>query len=257
MNCREVEILITAGVYGRLTPEERAELEGHAATCPACAGLLEKWAALIDLRAHTGEEDVPLADWERSWLRIADKAPDKRPRLRWAVFGRPEFGRHVWARRATAAAAVILVFVIGYFAGRSVLFNRSGEAVRTAVVSPAIGRYPLAESGEVVLTEYAANLRTLLVDFLNRSDVRPPESLVELKRRIIRDMLGQTRLLKRLAAGSNDPEMADLLADLEFILTSLANLNPDDKESADHLGRMIREKDVSLRLRTLAAFSAI
>ena len=255
MNCREAETLVTAGVYGRLTPEERAELESHAGTCPACAELLEKWAGILELRSEVREDDVPLPDWEKSWTKIAAGAIGERAR-RWSLFGRMALGWPGWARGASVAAAVLLVFVLGYFAGRRILVDRSGRAVRAAV-SPVAGGSSLAESGEVRLVEYAENLRPLLVDFLNRGDVRPPDELLALRRRVVRDMLGETRVLKRLAAESGEAGLDDLLSDLEIILTSLANLSPDDEDSADHLGRMIREKDVSLRLRTLAAFATI
>ncbi len=245
MNCREAENLIAAGVYGRLTPEERAELERHAGACSGCAALLEKWVAVLNLRDEAPEGDAPLPDWEKSWSRIAAEALDKRPRRRsvlgWTV------GWSLGARRAAVAAAVTLVFVLGYFAGRGVLVHRPGQAVATAARG----------TGEVNLAEYADNLRPLLVDFLNRSGVRPPEELVELKRRVVRNMLDETRLLQRLAAERGESGLGDLLSDLEFILVSMANMDPDDRESADQLSRMIREKDVSLRLRDLAAFTTI
>jgi hypothetical protein len=255
MNCREAENLIVAGVYGRLTPEERAELENHAGACPACAGLMAKSAPLLGLRARAGEDDVPLPDWEKSWSRIAAEALDKRPR-RPGVFGRTSPGWPVWAIRATAAAAVLAVFVLGYFTGRGVLFDRPGE---TAAAGSSLPVSPAAESGRIMLAEYADNLGPVLVNFLNRGGVRPPEGLRELERHVVRDMIAQTRLLRSLAAadGGTEGRLGELLQDLEFILTSLANMAPDDKESADQLDRMIRETDVSLRLRDLAAFSTI
>jgi len=250
MNCREAETLIVAGVYGRLTPEERAGLESHAEACPACRGLMAEWMTVLDLKVLPEKEAVPFPDWERSWSRISAEALDK-PSRRRSVFRRPALGRPVWARPAAAAAAVALVFALGYFAGRRVLIVRPGEAVSSPAVSP------ISVSGRVLLAEYADNLKPILVDFLNRGEVRLPEELAALERRIVRDMIGQTRLLERLAAESEDAGLRELLLDLEFILTSMANLDPEDKESTDHLGRMIREKDVAVRLRDLAAFSTI
>jgi hypothetical protein len=70
-------------------------------------------------------------------------------------------------------------------------------------------------------------------------------------------MLLRTRLLRSLAAESGDASRGDLLLDLEFILSSLANLTPGDTASAVHLERMIREKDIALRLRELASPATI
>lgn len=255
MNCRDAESLVAAGVYGRLTPEERAALEGHARTCPACSALLEKWAGIHELSARAGEDDVPLPDWEKSWARIAAATIGKRPRRR-SVFGWLSFGGPAWARWAGAAASVILVFAVGYFAGRRFLTDRSSGAIRPAAGRD-VGISALSGSVQAELAEYADNLRPILADFLNRGDVRPPNGLLELRRRVVRDMLGQTRLLMGLAEESGDAGLKDLLSELEFVLTSLANMERDDKDSADHLGRMIRERGVAARLRDLAAFSTI
>ena len=256
MDCREAEDLITVGIYGRLTPEERTGLESHAKTCPACAALLEKWAGIREIQAGAREDEAPLPDWEKSWSRIAAATLEPRPR-RGLFFGWPGQGRTVWARRAAVAAAALLVFVFGYFAGRRFLFEGPGQAVRTAAAGPSVGASPPAGSAEIRLAEYAGNLRPLLADFLNRGDVRQPDGLVELKRRLVRDMLGQTRLLKSLVEESGEAGLKGLLSDLELILTSLANMGADDKDSADHLARMIRERDISPRLRDLAGFSTI
>jgi len=263
MNCREAKNLITAGVYGRLTPEERAELENHSADCRACARLYEKSSPLLGLRAGAGEEEVPLPDWDKSWSRISAGAIDIRP-PRAALFARPAFGRTGWTRGAIAAAALLLVFAIGYFAGRRHLDDRSADAA-AAVTADAAARgsispaFPFAASAQVLLAEYADSLGPVLVNFLNRGDVRPPDGLREIERRVVRNMLEQTRLLRSLSAesGGADGRLGDLLQDLEFILTSMANLDPEDKESADHLGRIIREKEISPRLRDFAAFSII
>lgn len=231
-------------------------MENHAAACRACASLYEKSSPLLDLRTGSGEEKVPLPDWEKSWSRISAGAIDIRPR-RATLFARLIFGRTGRTRRAIAAAALLLVFAIGYFAGHRLLDDRSADAAAArGSVSPA---FPSAASAQVFLAEYADSLGPVLIDFLNRGDVRPPDSLRELERRVVRNMLNQTRLLRSRAAesGGADGRLGDLLQDLEFILTSMANLDPEDKESADHLGRIIREKEISPRLRDFAAFSII
>ena len=255
MDCREAENLITAGVFGRLTPEERTDLERHARSCPACASLVEEWTGIHELKAQTPEDDVPLPDWERSWARIAAATIGKRPR-RPSVFELFTAGGPVWARWAGVAASVILVFAAGYFTGRRFLTDGSTGAPRPAA-GPNIGILTPAGSIQAELAEYADDLRPILADFLNRGDVRPPDDLVELRRRVVRDMLGETRLLMGLAEESGDAGLKDLLSELELVLTSLANMEPDDKDSADHLGRMIRERGVAARLRDLAAFSTI
>ena len=245
MNCRDFRNLILIGVHGRLTPDERKELDRHRAECDACAALHEQSMALMDVQEKSSNENasVPLPDWEKSWALISEKAlPRKSPRssffslvLRWAP----------------AAASILLVFALGYFFGRRFLVKgpASGSGIASAVTAD--------QPSPLLFANYADNLKPVLINFLNRSDVRPPEELRALEREIIRDILSRTRLLRSLAAESEDAALGDLLLDLEFILASMANLAPDDTESADHLKRMIREKDIPLRLRELASPATI
>lgn len=245
MNCLEFQNLIVVGIHGRLTAAQRGELDRHRAVCEDCASLYERQAPLIGLR----EEDVKrhesahLPDWERSWAAISERAlsPKSRPARRFASIP-------LWV---PAAAAVLLVFVLGYIAGRGVFFGTTGRAPRTAALLPTGLPSPLT------FAEYADSLKPVLASFINRSDVPVPEKLRALEHRIIRDMLAETRALKRLAAESGDTSRGDLLVDLEFVLTSLANLTPGDTESAVHLERMIREKDVAPRLREMASHATI
>lgn len=245
MNCLEFQNLIVIGIHGRLTAAQRDELDRHRAVCEECAALYERQAPLIGLREEAVKRhaSVPLPDWERSWAAISEQALSRKRRPARLFASIP-----LWV---PAAAAVLLVFVLGYIAGRGIFVDTTGPAPRTAALPPSGLPSPLT------FAEYADNLKPVLANFINRSDIPVPEELRALERGIIRDMLAETRALKSLAAESGDPSRADLLLDLEFVLTSLANLTPGDTESAVHLERMIREKDVAPRLRELASHATI
>ncbi len=241
MNCQDFHDLIVIGVHGRLSAAEREEIDRHRSACAECAVLYERFQGLMDLQAEALEEaaSVPAPDWDGSWAEIAKRAlPEKSPLLRF--FDRVP-------RWVPATAGILAVFVLGYVAGRGIL-------VDSAVYRPEMAALPSSDRGPSLLfASYADNLKPVLTSFLNRGDIVPPVELRALEREIARDMLSRTRILRELAAASGDAGLADLLLDLEFILTSLANLAPGDKASAAHLERMIREKDVPLRLRELAS----
>jgi hypothetical protein len=148
---------------------------------------------------------------------------------------------------ALAACSLLAVFVLGYFAGRQVLGpGRSDLGLGGAGSAPA-GEV-VAVYSDTSFTEYADSLRPVLVSFLNRDGVETPEALRVLEQQLVSDMLVRTRLLKDLAYGSEDESLLELLQDMEFILMSLRNLDPTDRDSAQHLAGLIREKKVPLRL---------
>lgn len=228
MNCKKAKDLIAIGIFGKLTPEQRGELDDHIKDCPECARLAEKSAPLLDRRR---EEEAPPPDLEKSWRVISARTLERR---------RPLVIKPV-RKWAFAAAFLLMVFILGYFAGKMVLSD--GKKLQSS------------SSAIPSLTVYADNLRPVLINFVNSREEATPE-IRELESRIISDMLRQTRMLKDLAARAGDRERLELLQDLEFILISMNNLQPDDRESARHLARMIRDKDISLKLRELISYQS-
>jgi len=226
MNCQDAKNLLVIGACGRWTVRQRADLEAHLQICPECGRLAGKTP--LRPAEPAPETDIPIPDLDEIWAKIESRAFGRRRR--------PFFPRT--PRWALAAAGLVFVFVFGYVAGRRVLFNRG------------LGSAPFLAGATSVpsWTEYAENVKPVLIDFLNRGDVRPPAELIALKRQLVREILLQTRLLQSLAAKTGDDGMGDLLQDLEFVLVSLANLGPGDEESARHLANLIRERKVSLRL---------
>jgi hypothetical protein len=245
MTCTDFQNLIVVGIHGRLTAEERRQIDRHRSACGECAALYDRFADLIEQQAESLEEGTSAAapEWDKSLAAIEEEAfPERRPFFR--------FLDRV-PRWVPATAAILLVFVLGYFAGRSILVDSITSRSGIAALPSSEFKAPL------IFASYADNLKPVLISFLNRGDVVPPEELRALELEIIRDMLSRTRILRDLASKTGDIALGDLLFDLEFILTSMANLAPGDRDSAALLERMIREKDVTFRLRELASPATI
>lgn len=245
MNCTDFHNLVVIAIHGRLTAAEREEIDRHRSACAECAALYEQFENLMNLQTEALEQaaSIPTPDWDKSWAAIAEQAlPRKSPLL--SFLGRIP-------RWIPVTAAVLIVFAVGYFAGRGILVHNLPSRPGMAVLPSSIS------GSSLDLASYADRLKPVLINFLNRGDIVSPTELRALEHEIVRDMLSQTRTLKNLAAETGDAELADLLEDLAFILTSMANLEPGDKASAAFLERMIREKDVRLRLRELASPATI
>src|SRR5690349_14278840 len=80
MNCAEIEILICEYVDGTLAAAQRAEVERHCASCPACTALVQDSAAAVAFMERAAEVEAPPelitrmlfdAPWQKSkswWL---------------------------------------------------------------------------------------------------------------------------------------------------------------------------------------------
>lgn len=246
MNCRDFKDLIVIGLHGRLTAEQRGELDRHLLSpCQECAALFEWFAPQMDLQEKAAEaaSEFEIPDWTESWAMISEKVqPQRMPRSR--LFS-------LVPNWVPAAAGVLFVFALGYFFFRGILADSttSSPAVASAVSA--------ARPSPLIFASFADQAKPVLISFLNRGDVRPSKELHALEHKIIGEMLSQARVLRGLAAENGDMFLGDLLLDLEFILANLDNLAPGDTESAVHLERMIREKEITIKLRELAARATI
>ncbi|NIO48906.1 MAG: hypothetical protein GTN73_05645 [Candidatus Aminicenantes bacterium] len=231
MNCEESKNFMTVSVFGKLTLSEKAELEEHLRECQKCARIYERTAHLRP--QFDKQEDIPLPDKEKSWQIISAKAfPRKRG---WKVF-------FPYKKLALAASALVVVFILGFIAGKQLFFKGPGDAQPE---STALKGY------DSPIQRYAENLELILVSFMNRADAQRQDEISEVEKKVIKDILVQTRLLKYLVSQRDDPHLQQLIEDVEFIMTGISNLSPQDQDSADLLARLIRENKIKFKLKTL------
>jgi hypothetical protein len=81
------------------------------------------------------------------------------------------------------------------------------------------------------------------------------EDVAELTRRVVVDMLAETRLFKRTAERNGDERLYLLLEDIELVLISIANLGGQNGDIAEQLEQVIRDKSIMYRLKQLPAGS--
>jgi len=235
MNCEEARNLITIEVFGNPDPADRAALEEHLRRCPACARIFEKSA--VERQPFDVPDDIPTPDWEKSWEVISSRALD-RPRG-FRLFG-------VSGKWTFAAASLLTVFILGFIVGRRFLQQPSDRPVLVAA-GPTEPASPFKM--------YAESLEPVLIDFLNRGETEQPREIIELERKLIQSMLAETRLLQSLveqSEQSRDASLQGFLEEMESLLVSMANLKPGDRDSADLLGRTIRDRQIRFKLRELS-----
>jgi hypothetical protein len=235
MNCEEFKDAIVVRIYGELPPDREAALQRHVGECDDCARVYARTLGLQNV--NDVDDDIPTPDWEASWRVIRERTQKKRWRLP-ALFEWPA------KRFAMAAAAVVIVFVFGVLAGRSIFFPPAEPEWTT----PGRG----IQSVTSVAT-YTETLEPLLIDFMNRSGQTRSDEMSELTDRVAIEMLAQTRLLKRAAERSSDAELYFLLEDIELVLISIANLGGQNGDVAEQLDQIIKNKAIMFRLRQLPA----
>jgi predicted anti-sigma-YlaC factor YlaD len=124
VSCADARLSLGAYVVGSLNATERAELEGHLDTCPACRDELAEFAGLPGLLAR-----VDVAD-------VVNGEPSAPPELLDRVLRAASFERRSERRwRVLAAAAVVAVASAGAAAAAAQIAESGNSTPRPAAVA--------------------------------------------------------------------------------------------------------------------------
>jgi hypothetical protein len=206
------------------------------------------------------ELDTLLRDARRSY-----HAPPEPPLdAMWSQIERTHFGsplslagarpvRMLSFRLASMAAAAALVMGVGMgWLAASGTGNREPRAVAVTADTVPASRFPVSGSQPVVATtsKYLGETAALLIALDDEGrDGRPDRQFVAQAG----ELLSTTRLLLDSQAASN-PELRNLLEDLELVLAQIARLPARrDRGEIDLITKALEQRDVVPRLRSVVA----
>jgi hypothetical protein len=174
------------------------ETAGHLAGCPECRAAYRELQRMLNM-VETAPVPEPARGYgELVWRRLAPELPKggRRPRL---------FAWHT--RRWSAAAAMALLLVAGFLAGRWVP-PRYGEAVDAA------------GAGRVLMVAVGDHLERSQFVLIELTNSAAPDLAAE--RRRAEDLVHENRLYRQTAAVAGETGVAAVLEELERALLEIA-----------------------------------
>jgi len=188
-----------------------AEVETHLASCPQCRS---EYQVLQRLLNSVDSAPVPSrgANYgQQVWDRVSQKLPGKR--RQWFVF----------PQRWVAVAAMAVLVVAAFFAGRYSYSNPGGAAVggkltATAAASQVRDRILLVSVGD-----HLERSHMVLAELANASG---KELNILPERELAGSLVEANRLYRQTAAAAGETSVANILDDLERVLIEISN-SPD------------------------------
>jgi len=231
MRCKKYEEKIILYLYGELGEKERAEVENHINECPECSrdfAYTKKVFKALD----KSKEEIPEANWDKCWREIDTGAHKKlTPQKKFFFFPR-------WAY---AAAALLLVFVLGAIIGRFLFFP--GQQVPDEQ-----GSSP--SSIQFTLQEYFEELKPVLIEYANFTSSEKGEETILMDKEMARNLLIQNILLKSIVAQTN-PMLVQLLDDVDIVLKEISNLKKEDRQTPSLIKELIHEREILFKMEIL------
>jgi len=232
MRCKKCKDEIILYLYGELRPEVKEGFESHIESCASCREELVYTKSIFEAIDGT-KTDVPEGDWDKNWAAVKNAVSSKHSRPK-ASISLP--------RWSYAAAAIFAVFVVGFFAGRTLFKSPSAVGV------PGVKKAYMQSAFD----QYIDDIKPLLIDYANFSEAEngSASGLVTVDRESLRGLLVQNIILKRILAEKH-PEAAQLLDDIEIVLRELENLEPDDSRTPILIKDLIKKREILFKMEIL------
>lgn len=220
---------IVLQLYGELGEKDAKDLMAHIEECAECAGEFAYTKKVFQLLDETKSDDIPEADWEKCWNTI-DVGIQSKDRKKKSFLWYP--------RWAYASAALLIVFAVGFFLGRSVFFQpRKGSQVLLEGSQSAM---------DPSIQEHFENLKPVLVEYANYT-ASPDNGKITIDKKIIRSLIIQNILLKRMIA-EEDPSLKEILEDVDLVLREIANQEGDDADELTMIKELIQKRGILYEL---------
>lgn len=236
--CKEDMVLL---LYGEMADKDKDAVMDHIRACPRCDAEWESTKSVFSLLDETKAESTPEADWEKCWDSIqTDILKSRRSEKRIQAKSKKRlFAFPGWAY---AAASILIIFVLGIFIGR--FWLTSNTQIAEAPGLPATGSSGYIKQS---LNEHFETLKPLLVSYANYSEEENGRETITLDKEIVKSLLIQNYLLKKLVIES-DPSAGELLDDLDFVLREIKNMPSDDKSAPSQVKQLIHEREILFKM---------
>lgn len=231
MKCKDVEQLILLDLYDEVSADDRDKLRHHLDHCGSCREQVKENQQLFHLLDL--EEDEELSPrWDECWNKIEQQVAIKEQKS-WIIPAIP--------RWSMAAAASLVLLVIGFFLGRNISPSAQPD---TGAQMQASNRHE-----QMIINNYLEDIRPMMVDLANYKPPQKEKNGGPVEKEIIKNMLMQTRLLKQYFSNRLDPSINQLLDEMEMILIDLNNVRPGDKRSLQSIQGIIKTKGIPLKIK--------
>lgn len=241
MKCKKCKEDIVLLLYGELADKNKGEVMAHIRECPACAEEWESTKGLFTVLDEAKSETAPEADWERCWD-VIQTDMDKGARVETGKKSARERRFFMLPGWVYAAASVLVIFAAGVLIGRFWLASDTQIATIAETQTPGSSEY-IKQS----LYEHFDTLKPLLVSYANYSAEENGRETIALDKEIVRSLLIQNYLLKRLVMES-DPQAGEILEDLDLVLREIKNLPSDDKWAPSQVKEIINEREILFKM---------
>ena len=223
--------------YNDADADQANAFQAHLKECPDCTAAYEKFTATLDIMNERKSPEPDAAFWDNYWDNLApqlsesDISADDHPadspsgpmkKLTFSI-------EHQWTYRFAAAAAIL---IIGILMGKFI-FTGSGLERSSVPFTEAPGQYIQRAAVDPQTQQYLDRSKVLILGLVHL-DPELMDSNFDFSRyqSVSRELVEEAAVIKEKLDQSKQNRLRALVADLEFILVQIANLEMENDVSA-------------------------
>jgi hypothetical protein len=239
MVCKKYKKDMILYLYGELDADRKAALGNHIIDCADCRQELEYTKKVFAALDDSKPSYTPEGDWEKYWEIIQPRTFMQTSGKRTIKSDKRAFS--AFPRWGYVAAALMLVFLLGIFAGRIWFFPDFQDNSRDAQTGLS---YKLA------LNEHLDELKPYVLEYANYSSEENGGQYITVDKKLVQHLLIQNVLFKKALAEKN-PSAAQLLEDIDLMLQELANMESGDEQTPSMIRELIQKRDILFKMEVL------
>lgn len=235
MACKKYKEDLILYMYDELDNDRRESFESHLRDCTDCSQELEYTRKVFSALDANRPDVIPEGNWDKYWGEIrAHIHPLPKKSRQW----NPLVSLPRWSY---AAAALLIVFMMGIFAGRLWFFPGPNNASQDE-----------RDLSSVILAfnEHLDDLKPYMIEFSNFDEEENGFDVVTVDRNALKVLMVQNILLKK-ALTQKDPSAAQLLDDIELVLSELMNMEEGDDRTPSLIKELINKRDILFKMNIL------
>ena len=253
-NCKSINLLFSEAFYGELKDRQLQDFNKHLSGCNNCSVQYKEFTTTLNIMSKRKRPEMKDEFWDNYWDNLSEKAFVDKPTFQ-------EKARNslsllfVDHRKFAFPTAALVLILFGLLMGK-ILFSPD----KTHIIQQNKKTFSnnLNRSGNknsqyfMTVNNHMDNLKPIFTEYSNyQASNENDAEFLSIKKELLKKLLLQNYLLKRMADKKNDPQLKTLIEDLQLILMEIINSGGTGNEKIDSVKHMLDSNDVIFKMNML------
>jgi len=252
--CESINKLYDQVIYNELNKEELKKFHTHINNCKNCEAEYIEYKNTLHFMKKRKQPEIKEEFWDNYWENLSEKAFLQKPTIQDKL---REYLSVLYMdhKKFVLPAAAALLILFGLFLGKIFFSPESPQLLKktnTLKIYSSV-KYSKNDSGYYsMVNNHIDSIKPIFAEYKNYQVSEEQDSdLLLIKKEMLKKLILQNYLLKRIAAKKNDSQLKSVIEDLELILLEILNGSSEEEEKINSVKYMLDGSDILFKMNML------